>query len=239
MAAFLTLSVLDLCLTGYLLGARGDSFYEANPVAAGVLKRCGWWGLGGYKLACAGTVLGIAAFLGRRRPRVARRLLAVACPVVAVVVSYSLFLVAGNWTESNEMAQAREQARVLELVFSEQNEYLARVHQYGEEIATGRLTLGEATEALKGTIARLQHFQPWRTLRLLYQGLSDEACLTAHLVREVGFALESAPQRGNPLAHLEEEFVRLCGRPLPPAARQTYYPVYLPEPPLSTTGRPS
>src|SRR4051812_8045155 len=93
---FVVLSLLDLGLTWYLLEMQGECFYEANPIAAGVLANWGWWGLAGYKLTCASTVLTAGLIVSRRRPRVARRLLALACPVVAVVVAYSLVLLTRN-----------------------------------------------------------------------------------------------------------------------------------------------
>src|SRR5262245_29128734 len=96
MVAFVALSVTDLCLTWYLVEAQGDCFYEANPIAASVLAHFGWWGLGGYKSACAGMVVAVGTVVSRRRPRLGRRLLGVACPIVAVVVGYSLLLLLNN-----------------------------------------------------------------------------------------------------------------------------------------------
>src|SRR5262245_31391139 len=92
---FLGLSALDLLLTWRLLQTPGGCFYDANPVASSVLEWGGWWGLGLFKLACAGTVLGAIALLARWRPRMARLLLTAACPLMALVVGYSLWLVGG------------------------------------------------------------------------------------------------------------------------------------------------
>jgi hypothetical protein len=69
---FLTVSALDLLLTWRLLTTPGAYFYEANPVAEHILRTAGWWGLGLFKLACVGTVVGVSALLARRRPWVAR-----------------------------------------------------------------------------------------------------------------------------------------------------------------------
>src|SRR5262249_24186328 len=123
MALFAALTVTDLVLTWYLRHVNGEGFYEANPVAETVLERFGWLGLGCYKLGCAGTVLAVTAALGRRRPRLARRVLAVGCPILAAVVGYSLFLLASNWQSHRDLVEASARQRTLEAVFHDQGEF--------------------------------------------------------------------------------------------------------------------
>jgi len=223
-AAFVALSVLDLCLTYYLIEIQGTSFYEANPIAAGVLVNWGWWGLAGYKVASAGTVVAVGIFVGRRRPRLGRGLFAVACPVVAVVVGYSLLLLLNNREDQQTLAQAEVRSRHLSEMFREQHDYAVRLKELGHELAEGRLSLKQASETLAAEIARLRYFNPFPTLRVMYEDMDDSARLAAHMVREVGLLLREAPLGSKPLARLEKEFVGRHHCSLPRFARETHFP---------------
>jgi hypothetical protein len=224
-AAFLALSVMDLCLTWNLLELRGARFYEANPIAAAVLAHGGWWGLAMYKLLCAGTVLTAAALLARWRPRAARKVLVVACAVVAAVVGYSLWLVAGDHQIDAELARAERQGKLLEARFEEQKKYSAKLRQLAGEIVAGRSSLRQATHALLADLAVLHYFDPLPTLRVVHHDLDDDdACLTAQLVRAAGLAVSEGSQDTRPLMRLAKEFTWLYHVPLPDSARETYYP---------------
>jgi hypothetical protein len=221
---FLALSVLDLGLTWYLLEKPGGSCYEANPLAAKVLAKWGWWGLCGYKLACAGTVLAVAAFVSRRRPWLGRRLLAVGCPVVALVVGYSLLLLVHNREDQQRLACVKARSRQLADMAREQREYFAFLTQVGSEVAQERLSLKQATAALAAEIAGLRSFDPLPGLRNIYHDLDHEARLAAHVVRQVGLIVQHEPRSNKALARLEKEFAERHGCTLPESARGTYWP---------------
>src|SRR5919201_389123 len=90
-AVFLVLNAVDLLLT-WLLLERAGGFYEANPLAAAVLARRGWWGMAGFKLLITAGVLGVGFLALRWRPRAGRFLFAGGSALLVAVVGYSLFL---------------------------------------------------------------------------------------------------------------------------------------------------
>jgi hypothetical protein len=104
---FVLLSGADLALTWWLLGGSGGEVYEANPVANWWLARAGWAGLAGFKAALVLLVLGLAAVIGRHRPRAADGVLCFACAAVAAVVLYSATLCPTAWG-SAEQRQAQQ-----------------------------------------------------------------------------------------------------------------------------------
>jgi len=88
---FVGLSALDLFLTWVLVGS--GTAYEANPIAAGILSAHGWSGLAVFKAACLGLVLALVVCIGCLDAIAARRVLRAGCATMAVVITYSLFLV--------------------------------------------------------------------------------------------------------------------------------------------------
>jgi hypothetical protein len=213
-AGFLTLSALDLLLTWRLLTTPGAYFYEANPLAERILKTAGWWGLGLFKLACAGTVVGVSALLARRRPWVARAILAVAVPVVCTVVGYSLALACG--TERREIVAALERRSDLEKQERDRLVYQEKVVQAAREVLTRQRTLPEAARRLHAYSASLR-FHPLVALQSHYPSLSDEACLAVSVFREASYLLqgEQAERKRATLARLAAEFTAAYSCPIP------------------------
>ncbi len=210
---FIGLSVLDLVLTWRLLQTPGACFYEANPVASSILEWGGWWGLGLYKLACAATVLGVIALLARWRPRLSRLLLAAACPVMALVVGYSLWLVSGE--ERQELLAAHERGDLVDQKVREHQEYQQRLSRLARAVTEQRLTLPQAARQLTVYVRSL-HYSPLDALRTMYRHLGDEACLAAALVREANHLLRESGRRADqPLRRLEGEFSSAYACPLP------------------------
>lgn len=224
--AFVALSLLDFALTWRLLEGPGAQCYEANPLAAAVLDHAGWWGLGAYKMACAGIVLAVVAFVARRRPRLARGLLKVGCPVLAVVVGYSGYLLAADPTALSDLERAEERGRMLTQRFREQQSYAATLRQLSGEVAAGRASLRRATRTLAAEIGQLHHFDPLPALRIIHNGPGDNACLTAQLVRTAGMVLHDSATGPKLLRRFEREFRRLYHCPLPESARETHSPEY-------------
>jgi hypothetical protein len=98
------------------------------------------------------------------------------------------------------------------------------VRQLGDEVVAGRSSLRQATQTLLAERSRLRHFDPLPVLRIIHHGHTDDACVTAQLVRMVGLALHSPATNPKLLARLEREFTQLYDRPLPQSARETHLP---------------
>ncbi|MCI0462812.1 MAG: DUF5658 family protein [Gemmataceae bacterium] len=224
--AFVVLTLLDLLLTAILLRTPGECFYEANPLADWILREGGWLGMSLYKLACAGMVLAVVGLLAHRHARAARRVLLVGCPLLAVVVGYSVYLLSANWAEWQQLHQAQAQSEQLEASFEGQRAYKQKVRALAEVMAAGRLSLDAAVRALNDSLSSLGH-DPMPVLQALFPDFDDneKACLAIALVREVGFVLEdrgAVPEP--PLPRLQAEFASTFGQSLPPLALTTFVP---------------
>jgi hypothetical protein len=219
-AGFLALSALDLGLTWLLLKTPGTCFYEANPLAGFILNVAGWWGLGLFKLACAGTVLGASALLVSRHPAMARGVLAVACPVLCLVVGYSLRLTGSP--DRHRLLAIQEQSDLLGQMRTERVVYQNKLTQLAYDVVLRRRPLGDAARTLQRHIAS-QQFNPLSALEVYYPDLSDEARLAAALIREATYAIRANPD-GMPItvADLKAEFASTYARPLPRAYGDPY-----------------
>jgi hypothetical protein len=217
---FLALSALDLLLTWLLLKTPGTCFYEANPLAGFILDVAGWWGLGLFKLACAGTVVGASALLVGRHPGLARGVLAVACPVLCLVVGYSLRLTISP--ERHQLLAVQEQANSLGQMRVERVAYQNKLTQLAYDVILGRRTLANAVGALKAHLAT-QHFSPLHALEVYYPDLSDEARLGVAVVREATFALrDNVEGLPSSVARLRAEFAATFACPFPRAYGDPY-----------------
>jgi hypothetical protein len=212
---FLTASALDLLLTWRLLTTPGACFYEANPLAGHILRTAGWGGLGLFKLACVGTVVGASALLARRRPRAARAVLAVAVPVVCLVVGYSLALAGGS--DRREIEAALEKQSELERQKHDQLSFQEKVSQVAREVLARQRTLPEAAQVVHAYTASLR-YQPQRALAFYYPTLTDEARLAVIVFGEARYLLgkESAESPRATLARLRAEFTAAYCCPIPP-----------------------
>jgi hypothetical protein len=213
-AGFLTVSALDLLLTWCLLTTPGACFYEANPLAEHILKTAGWWGLGLFKLACAGTVVGVSALLARRRPWAARAVLAVAVPVMCLVVGYSLALAAGS--ERREIVAAHERQSALDQQKQDQLVFQEKVTQLARAVLARQRTLPEAARVLHACTASL-HYNPLHALECYYPALSNEARLAVRVFREASYLLRKEPAESKRavLARLTAEFLAAYSCPIP------------------------
>jgi hypothetical protein len=213
-AGFLTLSALDLLLTRQLLTTPGTCFYEANPVAARILRTAGWWGLGLFKLACAGTVVGVYVVLARRRPWLARAVLAGAVPVVCLVVGYSLFLAGGS--DRRAIVEAHERQRELDHRKRDRLVYQGKLDQAAREVLARQQSLPEAARALLAYLPSL-HYNPLYPLENYYPTLSNEGRLAVSVFREASYLLQNVPaeRRHAALARLTTEFTATYACPVP------------------------
>ncbi len=223
-AGFLTVSALDLMLTWRLLAQPASCFYEANPLAQYVLAVSGWWGLTLFKVACAGTVVGVSALLARRHPRAARALLVGAVPVVCLVVGYSLCLIAVS-SERNELAEAHQRSVDLEYRNRDQKVYARKLAQGARAILANQQTVAAAARQLHVDLASLR-YNPLSVLAIYYPSLSDEARLAISLVREANFIMHEEARVGRParLAKLKAEFASTYAveMPLPSGSPYAY-----------------
>jgi hypothetical protein len=81
-----------LLLTWRLLSGARPDVYEANPLAAALLEQFGWGGVALLKCGTSALIVLAILLVARRRPRVARRLAAGLCLLLASVVGYSGWL---------------------------------------------------------------------------------------------------------------------------------------------------
>jgi hypothetical protein len=175
-----------------------------------VLARLGWAGLAGFKAVAVAAVLALALAIGRRRRGAAVAVLRLGCAVLALVLAYSLCLLAGRAAE-----QARE-----ERVLAAQEETLRDRRRVAEQIAQAAVRRKELAAAvaagtlrLPGAVAELTAYlreighDPLPYLSGYCGDLSADACLAAHLIREVGLEVEGQPARARRLfAALREDF---------------------------------
>ncbi|NOY79613.1 MAG: hypothetical protein GXP31_01280 [Kiritimatiellaeota bacterium] len=94
-ALFLMVSAVDFGITVFALPRAG--FREANPIAAGVLQIWGVRGLLHFKFFATGLVCLLAQAIARRRIGYARFVLNLATLCTALVVVYSLSLLARHF----------------------------------------------------------------------------------------------------------------------------------------------
>src|SRR5262249_6684265 len=92
MALFAVLSLADLLLTWVLLRHSDGIVYESNPIANLFLNHYGWAGMVIFKFTDMLIVAWVAIVLCFFQPRVAQRVLSVACGIVGSVILYSSFL---------------------------------------------------------------------------------------------------------------------------------------------------
>ena len=212
-AGFLALSALDLLFTWQLIGTPGTCFYEANPVAGYVLAQAGWWGLGLYKLVCAGTVLGVSALLVARRPWLARGVLAVACPILCLVVGYSACL--AHSPERRQLLAAQEQAEGLNQLRRERLAYQGLLRGVAHAVLRRQRTLVDAAGEIQARLAAMR-YDPLHALAVYYPTLNDEARLAAAVVREATFLRQEFGEKATTsVATLRAEFASAYARPYP------------------------
>lgn len=226
-SVFVALSGLDLLLTRHLLESPDSGAYEANPVAALLLEQFGWGGLAAYKLACLTVVLGVVALVSRWRPATARRVLALGCGVLLVVVGYSAVLphlecldAEGQQLLEVHLVRRAQLSRKLEKMqlFFQKTDALA------EEMALQHLPLERAVDQLEAYLSVID-FDPMPLIRS-QAGMSDvRACLAAKLVRNAGFLRREYPHLPQQsLARLAQAFERHYHRRLPEFSQETYGP---------------
>jgi hypothetical protein len=222
-AVFLTLSLIDLCLTWLMLQGP-DGGEEANPIAAEVLARFGWLGLAVHKLACVGLILAIAGVVARRRPRLGRFVLRVGCLSVLAVVAYSLWLLLeprGLLSSQRQLVDA-EQKRVKILHREvEQQRFRSHADRLTALLARAEITLPDAAADLVALVASCES-NPFDFLEGIFDDLAGEPCLAAFLVYRVGQELSARPsEAGIRLQSLTCQFA-VYDVPLPSLARAAF-----------------
>jgi hypothetical protein len=233
---FLLLNLADWCGTRWLVG-DGDRVVEANPLAAGLLARFGWWGMAGYKLACVAVVLALVHVIGCYRPAAARRLWRTGCALMLVLVGYQLGLaLAQPWDEEGlrMLAEASRQSAELEKQGRDRQEFRQRLDERAAELAAGRVSL---TAALATLEADLQG----RSGDLL-AGLAirfPDWDRRAHLALRLLECVADRPGVPESCTRLLGEFETLCGRPVPPSLLDAWRPTLPPQAALLDAGKNS
>jgi len=220
LGAYALTSILDSVLTWDLVG-RGEAF-EANPIAAEVLRHLGWGGLSLFKAAVACTFLGLTWVIARCRPRTGLCLARFACVLMVSLVGYSLALRARVGTET-QTALAREKARIASLEAHRQRmvSYLRKLDELSHHISAGKLQLAQAVKELGQFIVQI-NYDPTILLENYCDGKKGEVCLAIHLVNRIGFVHRTDPATASRLLpRLRHEFTSFfC--PLPAFALQWF-----------------
>jgi hypothetical protein len=193
LAALAGLNGLDWLLTRFLV-QQGEA-YEANPFAAQVLQRFGWWGLGFLKLCSTALVLlTVCVLCWNKQARLARRLLQCGLAIMLGVVAYSVLLLClGHDRESlGIMARAHEFSQALDSKRQRQVLYLEKVEELARRLHWGRLTLGQATRELSAYCERIRP-EPYFDPRDVDASPSLQGCLAARLIRQVSQLVGEGP----------------------------------------------
>lgn len=211
---FALLSVGDFSMTYFLLSNQESGVYESNPVAEQTLAGYGWVGLALFKSAIVMSVVGIAIYLHRRRPRIAHDLLAVGCgAVVVAILSGGSIAIA----IAHEVKLAEEEQHQVEFgnygtgnLPPMEDEYAFRLEELAHNLVHEQTTLEQATHDLQ-ELRIAQNLDWYISLREVYPGLSNPACLSAELVQcTMESRIRSAGSR-RLAARLEAEFQNLYG----------------------------
>ena len=183
---------------------------EGNPLAAAVLDRHGWWGLGLFKMALTLLVVLLALVVCRRRAAAARRILQASCGILAAVLAYHALLLgraAAEPSPRQTIAQQQVLSATLDWQLQRLRNYDQKVDELADLIISGRRTLRQATEELNVFIAGLGYIPPCMHFRAFCPGLNPRACLAAHLVMGAGFLVRDDPERARSLlSRLRTEF---------------------------------
>jgi hypothetical protein len=140
--------------------------------------------------------------------------LAVAVPVVCLVVGYSLALAGGS--EGREIAAALEKQSELDLKKHDQLRFREKVTQVAREVLARQRTLPEAAQVVHAYTASLR-YQPQHALKYYYPKLTDEARLAVIVFGEARYLLgkeSAASPRATP-ARLRAEFTAAYSCPIP------------------------
>jgi hypothetical protein len=133
----------DLSLTYLLLARPQPDVYEANPLAAAVLARHGWAGVGTFKVLCCLAAVAAALPVCRRRAAAGAALLAGLCLLMAGVVGYSGALLARPPGPPPEVSRITEEGARLEGRIAQ----VKRLHDGRAAICLDVLSLGQGGPA--------------------------------------------------------------------------------------------
>jgi hypothetical protein len=221
---FVLLSLADLTLTCWLLADSGGQVYEANPVAGWWLARHGLAGLACWKGATVLLVLALVAFIARRRPRTAGRVLAVGCSCLLFVVVYSAALCRAG--ERRVLEEASRQLKQLEAVNRQVRATQRRMAAFltlraevQQELLAGRCTLRAAADRLTRSA---RECNPGYLKGLVASGEDRpaEECIAANLIRNAVSSQEGPLQAAEVARRFEHVFRLTYGRS-PPATLVT------------------
>jgi hypothetical protein len=214
-AIFLFLNLADWLGTRWLVGDDSGSVVEANPLAAVVLTRFGWWGMGCYKLTCVAVVLALGHVVGRRRPGAARLLWRTACVILLVLVGYQLGLaLARPWDEDGRLlAEQSRRSAELNQQMHDTHDFHERLRARAADLAAGRVTLTAAVAATEADLLTRSSEPPARRAGP-FPGWDRHTCLALQLLDAV--ADEQGAISPETVSRLLDEFESLCGSPVPP-----------------------
>ena len=205
---FVVASGLDLFCT-WLLLAGSDVAYEANPLAAYILKNHGWLGLSLFKGGAVVFVTSLGLAININYPRSALRMFRISSALVLCVLAYSVFLFC-PWTDPEgyrNLAEARQRSEALQRRHQSFRRFMDTLDQLAQAVLAKNISLVDATASLHGVLEQTD-YNPFPSLRLSCgESATDQACLAAQLVRNVGFLVQTDPiVREQTKAWLEDEF---------------------------------
>jgi hypothetical protein len=184
LAAYATLSLLDLGLTYQLVQKTGGTVYEGNPIANAWLAAYGWKGLVLFKLLAMILVGGTVLLIAFQRSRLAGHILTFGCMVLVGVVLYSCSLLRHSGVPPAQgVAELAQYSPRLSKRTRMYRVYCGIRDELRKEVQMNRCTLDEAVAKL----AQTENVQNGRWLRILherYPGRDDRGCLAADLMAQ-------------------------------------------------------
>jgi hypothetical protein len=205
----------DLALTYLLLGGgHRPDVYEANPLAAALLARHGWAGLGTLKLVCSLAAATAALLVCRRHAAAGARLLVGLCLVMAGVVGYSGTLLARPPAVPTEVSAALERGSRLDDRVARVQRLDARRADICLAALEGRHDLAEGVEQMR---ACLGAYGPALTTRVraMLPDLEEPGEVAAYLYHHASRLVHDYPGLRGGLRRLAAEVAwRYPGSPI-------------------------
>ncbi len=213
--AFLLLNGLDLALTWQLVEPDSPYTSESNPVANWWLLSYGWAGLVGFKAAMALFAAGLFVVIARNRPSLGKGVLNLSCLLVAGVVLYSGYLLAGNYSALATVRRERQKEADAEQRAARCHELLTFQARLERELSAGRCPLAEAVGRLAHSErARDQRFRSG--VRKKFPSVTEEEGFAAFLIEgAVSFLYRNRAAAAEVATRLEAEYRAQFGEPPP------------------------
>jgi hypothetical protein len=223
LCALVSAGSLDWYLT-WLHVEKGYAF-EANPIAAYILKLFGWSGLALFKATSVLLVAVVVTVLARKNRAAAERLLQFGCACTFVIVGYSLFLIVREKIEDTRLVE--KENRRIALALQQRRQFMTYSHKVDEltrlVIAENR-PLVQAVQELVGYLEQIDR-PPLGSLGVVGAGPHLEECLAAHVICHAGYLLRKQPRHAlRLLVRLQSEYASAFSSPTLPTSVLDWFP---------------